>query len=80
MVVSGEWLSVSAELYRAYAHECLHFASGMETPSCKAVLLEMANTWLRLAQHAEKNAGFQSGTTEDKNELRGDALLDPPGI
>jgi hypothetical protein len=51
----------------------------METPSCKAVLLQMANAWLRLAQQAEKNAGHQPVTIEDKNELRGDALLDPPG-
>jgi len=69
---------LSADLYRAYAHECLHFASGMETPSCKAVLLQMANAWLRLAQQAEKNDGHQPVTIEDKNELRGDALLDPP--
>jgi hypothetical protein len=40
----------------------------------------MANTWLRLAQQAEKNAGFQAVTVEDQNELKGDALLDPPGI
>ena len=73
-------ITVSAELYRAYAYECLHFASGMETPSCKAVLLEMANTWLRLAQQAEKNAGHQRVTTEYPNELKGDVLLDPPGI
>ena len=47
IVVAWGVITVSAELYRAYAYECLHFASGMETPSCKAVLLEMANTWLR---------------------------------
>jgi hypothetical protein len=69
----------SADLYRAYAQECLHFASGMETPSCRAVLLQMANAWLRLAHQAEKNAGHQPVTTEDRNELRGNALLDPPG-
>jgi hypothetical protein len=79
---------VSAELYRAYAQECLHFASGMESPSCKATLLQMANTWLRLAQHAEKNAGSQPAIADHQpaaiddapNDLRGDALLDPPGI
>ena len=65
---------MSANLYRAYAQECLHFAAGMETPTCRAVLLEMANTWLRLAKQAEKNAGYQP------DGLRGDALLDPPGI
>ena len=69
----------SAELYRAYAQECLHFAAGMGTPSCKAVLLHMADAWLRLAQQAEKNAGHQRVTTEYPNELKGDALLDPDG-
>jgi hypothetical protein len=66
----------SADLYRAYAQECLHFASGMETPSCKATLLQMANTWLRLAQLAEKNAAHQPVATEP--QLKGDTLLDPP--
>ncbi len=64
IVVAGEGFPLSAELYRAYAQECLHFASGMETPTCRAVLLHMANTWLRLAQQAEKNAGHQPVTTE----------------
>ena len=65
---------MSANLYRAYAQECLHFAAGMETPNCKIVLLQMADTWLRLAQQVEKNAGYQS------DGLRGDVLLDPPEI
>jgi len=69
----------SAELYRAYAQECLHFAAGMGTPSCKAVLLHMADAWLRLAQQAEKNATQQPVATEDPNEPKGDAPLDPPG-
>ena len=63
---------MSANLYRAYAQECLHFAVEM-TPSSKVVLLEMARYWLRLAEQAEKNAANQS------NGLRGDVLLDPPG-
>ena len=63
---------MSANLYRAYAQECLHFAAEM-TPSSKVVLLEMARYWLRLAEQAEKNAANQS------NGLRGDVLLDPPG-
>jgi hypothetical protein len=71
---------VSADLYRAYAQECLHFAGAMQTPGPKAVLLDMANTWLRLADQAEKNAAYQPVASPDRNRLRGDALLDPPGI
>ena len=63
---------MSANLYRAYAQECLHFAAEM-TPSSKIVLLEMASYWLRLAEQAEKNAGYKP------DGLRGDVLLDPPG-
>ena len=61
---------MSVELYRAYAQECLHFAAGMKTPESKAVLLQMSNSWLRLAEQAAKNVGFRS------HGLRGDALLD----
>ncbi len=70
----------SPELYRAYAQECLHFAAGIETPSCKAMLLHMADAWLRLAQQAEKNATQHPLGTEAQNEPNGDAPLDPPGI
>ena len=45
----------------------------------KAVLLEMANAWLKLAQQAEKNAAYQPVKIEDRRGLMGDALLDPPG-
>jgi hypothetical protein len=58
---------LSGELYRAYAQECLHFASGMETPAPKAALLNMAYAWLRLAKQAEMNAAYQP------NGLKGDA-------
>jgi hypothetical protein len=71
-------LFVNAELYRSYAQECLHFASGMETPESKAVLIAMAETWLRLAGRAEKN---ERGSGEaGGGGARGDALLDPPGL
>jgi len=71
-------LIVNAELYRSYAQECLHFASGMGTPESKAVLVAMAETWLRLASRAEKN---ERGSGEGGSSgVRGDALLDPPGL
>jgi hypothetical protein len=45
-----------AGLYRRYALECFRFAGEMADPSCKTVLLDMAQSWLRLAEQAEKNA------------------------
>jgi hypothetical protein len=45
-----------ADLYRRYALECLGFAGEMADPSCKTVLLDMAQSWLKLAEQAEKNA------------------------
>ena len=80
IVVAGEGFPVSAKLYRAYAKECLHFANGMETTESRAVLVAMAETWLRLANRAGKNERIY-GTGEDpSNGPKGDALLDPPGI
>jgi hypothetical protein len=46
---------MSADRYRSYAVECLRFASGMTQPGSKAVLLDMAMNWLKLADQAEKN-------------------------
>jgi hypothetical protein len=44
-----------AVLYRQYALECLYFARDLRGESSKAVLLEMAQNWLALADQAEKN-------------------------
>jgi hypothetical protein len=45
-----------AERYRRYAAECLSFARGMTSPASRAVLLDMAQSWITLADAAEKNA------------------------
>ncbi len=41
------------EDYRQYAAACLQLAQAVSTPEDKALLLEMAMLWLRLAQRAE---------------------------
>ena len=44
-----------SELYRANAAECLSMASSMTAPDVRVSLLDMAGSWLRLAEQAEKN-------------------------
>ncbi len=46
---------MSSEKYRLYARECFLIAENVTDPGTKAWLIEMAQSWLVLAQHAEKN-------------------------
>jgi hypothetical protein len=48
----------------------------MENPGPRSILLHMAHSWLRLAEQAEKN----KKTYGIPHALRGDSLLDPPGV
>ena len=41
-----------ADLYRKYAAECLSVAQQIQNPNDKAMLLEMAQMWQRLAEKA----------------------------
>jgi hypothetical protein len=43
----------SADDYRRHASECVRLAQHVHTPADKALLLKMAETWLRLADQAE---------------------------
>ena len=43
----------SADAYRRHASECVRLAQETQSPTDKALLLRMAETWLRLAQQAE---------------------------
>ncbi len=54
----------AADRYRRYAAECVRVAQRMENPADKALLLQMAQTWQRLAESAEKNAS--PGGDEDR--------------
>lgn len=40
--------------YRHYAAECIRLAQQAKEPSEKDVLLSMAASWRRLAEHAER--------------------------
>jgi hypothetical protein len=43
----------SADEYRRHASECVRLAQEAQTAGDKALLLRMAETWLRLAEQAE---------------------------
>ena len=43
----------SADDYRRHATECVRLAQNAQNPADKALLLKMAETWLRLAEQAE---------------------------
>ena len=46
----------TAQQYRAHAEECVELAKRAR-PQDKAILLEMAEAWLRLADEADKAEG-----------------------
>jgi hypothetical protein len=43
----------SGDDYRRHASECVRLAQNSQNPADKALLLKMAETWLRLAEQAE---------------------------
>jgi hypothetical protein len=49
--------------YRRYATECLELASVFKSPEARAVLLHMAQSWLRLA---DKWAAHLHNAVEDE--------------
>jgi hypothetical protein len=45
----------TADTYRGYAAECLRMSHKRENVRDKALLIQMATMWLKLADIAEKN-------------------------
>ena len=56
---------MSVEKYRRHARECFQSAETVADPGTKIWLFEMAQSWLLLAEQAEKN-------------LTADLVYDPP--
>jgi hypothetical protein len=50
-----------ADLYRHYAAECIRLAQQSPYPPEKDMLLSMAASWRRLAEHAEARNERESG-------------------
>ena len=46
---------IIADSYRRQAAECVNLSQRRESVSDKALLLQMATMWLRLAEFVEKN-------------------------
>jgi hypothetical protein len=44
--------------YRQYALECLRFAEAMHDPRTRAVLIDMAQAWIRLADRAARSQAY----------------------
>ena len=55
----------SAERYRGYAAECVRLAQQAVNPADKALLLQMAESWVRRARQAEARQDI--GDSEDQN-------------
>lgn len=51
--IEGWSLMASAEDHRRNASECLRMSQQIKDPTAKALLLMMAERWLRLAQEIE---------------------------
>jgi hypothetical protein len=51
---SGGAFMARAEEYRRYAAECVRVAQDTADPKDKALLLEMAQRWLELAERAQR--------------------------
>jgi hypothetical protein len=47
-------MEARAEQYRRYAADCVRVAQETTNPADKAMLLQMAETWRRMADKAEK--------------------------
>jgi len=47
--------SGNVELYRVYAAQCVDLARKPPDPETRLALLDMAQAWLVLAEHANKN-------------------------
>jgi hypothetical protein len=52
-----------SEEYRRFAAECLEMASAFDNPQARAVLLQMAQVWFRLAGEATEGGGTPEAET-----------------
>jgi hypothetical protein len=58
----------SAERYRRYASECLKLAQSIASEVDKALFLQMAESWRRLAERREVRHEAQMAEQDDRNE------------
>jgi hypothetical protein len=66
-----------AEEFRARAGECFRWAQNARTIADQARWLEMAQFWLKLAQHSEEQEGMRSADPSAKPEENGNGEQTP---
>jgi hypothetical protein len=73
----GQWgVSMSADQYRRQAEECFRTAERATNPDTRLDLIELAQSWLLLADQADKNlaAELVYGPPPSHNEVAGAAV------
>ena len=58
----------SIEQYRAHAHDCLRRARTDANEDDKPLWLTLAQSWLQLAEHADRISGEKEGCEEEQAE------------
>jgi hypothetical protein len=58
-------LADRADDYRGHAVECLRLAQASEDPHNKALLLEMAQVWVKMAEKARASADNRESAEEE---------------
>ena len=54
----------TADTYEQHAAECLRVAATTNDPAAKAILLEMAQAWRKLAEHRRGNDREDHGSAD----------------
>jgi hypothetical protein len=65
-VTAGAELA-KAEQYRHYAAECLKLLPRLSDAGVRAMFSQMAASWVKLAEHAERNAEADFPDHDDEN-------------
>ena len=58
------------ERYRSYAARCLAISRNVSDPTGKLLLLEMAQSWLKLAEQAGEDAAVPISLTNSRRLIR----------
>jgi hypothetical protein len=66
----------TAEEHRERARQCLYLARGMADSPSKAMLLHMAQVWIKLAETLERSDG--ESETDTPQFVRQDVVHEPP--
>lgn len=66
---------MSVDKYRRHAVECLRIAEGVPDPRNRMLLIDMAQSWLLLAQQAENPATDPAHETPPPREADGAAVV-----